>query len=284
LHEELQQKARKAGKLPDEAMTLAYLREFGRPADVAARYHQPITLIEPADTPAFLFLSIVGVSLASVLPYVDRIRGREVVVREWPEALWVVGLLVIIFAVMSYVRRRAPQKNHWKPHRMNQSDIGPARTLISLAFGVVALLVYAFPGEAAELFRVNYLNPALNADAFTFTEDFRTWRFPWRFQWLFLLAVPIFAFNLHAVITGRWTKLLRWLEIMFSISLALQLGWHASYGMIVVGKEADNFIRLVFMMADISILLQAAIRAWHEWGRIDAPAGLPGGAAQQKPA
>src|SRR5262245_22971598 len=99
LHEGLQDKVRAAGRLSDEALTLDYLREFGRPADVAARYHQPITLIEPADTPAFLFLSIIGVSLASVLPYVDRVRGEDVVIRDWPEALWVVGLLVIIFAV-----------------------------------------------------------------------------------------------------------------------------------------------------------------------------------------
>jgi hypothetical protein len=32
--------------------------------------------------------------------------------------------------------------------------------------------------------------------------------------------------------------------------------------------------------ADVVMLIQAAIRAWREWGRIDAPAGLPGGAAK----
>ena len=276
LHEGLQDKAREAGKMPDTGMTIAYLRDFGRPAEVAARYHMPITLIEPADTPAFLFFSIIGVSLAGALPYFERLRGKDVVVRDWPEALWVVGLLVIIFAVNGYVRRRWPQKNTWRPHRLHRNDAAPAKTLFALFFGLVSLAVYAFPGPAAELFRLNDLDPAFNAQAFTFTDEFRTWRFPW----VFGLAIPIFAFNIYALIRGRWIAVVRWLEIMFTISLALQLGWHAHVGGMVVEQRADNLARAVCMVAELSILIQAGIRAWREWGRIDPPAGMPSGAAQ----
>jgi hypothetical protein len=277
LQEELQQKAREAGKLPDEEMTLALLRSFGRPAEVAARYHQPITLIEPADTPAFLFASIVGVSIVGAFPYVDRLRGKEVVIRDWPEALWWVGLMVIVFAVMGYARRRWPLKNMWKPGRLHTDFANPVRMLIAMFFGLVSLAVYAFPGYAVELFWVDRLNPNFNADAFVFTEDFRSWRFPW----LFLLAIPILGFNIYALIRGRWTRPVRWLEIMFSISLAIQLGWHAYQGGIVVDEQADSLVRLVFVVAEISILIQVGIRAWREWGRVDAPGGVPGGAAQR---
>ena len=272
LHEGLQDKAREAGKLPDEATTVAYLREFGRPADVAARYHQPITLIEPADTPMFLFLSILGVSLASVLPYVDRVRGNQVVVRDWPEALWVVGLLVIVFAFMGYARRRWPQKNMWKPRAIHHDMNAPMWTLIATAFGILALLAYTFPSVFAQYTRAGALSADFSPDAFTYTDDFRSWRMPW----LYGLAGVIILINLWSVIRGRWSRPARWIEIMFSVSLAMQLGWHASLGHIVQGETADALVRLLFMIADIVILIQAAIRAWREWGRIEAPPGLPG--------
>jgi hypothetical protein len=280
LHEGLQDKAREAGRAPDEAMTLAYLREFGRPAEVAARYHQPITLIEPADTPAFLFFSIIGVSLASILPYVDRVRGNDVVIRDWPEALWVVGLLVIVFAIMGYARRRWPQKNMWKPRAIHHDANSTRWTLIATFFGILWLLIYTFPATFAAWTRMGALSPDLGAEAFTYTSDFRS---PLRMPWLYGLAGVVILINLWSVIRGRWTKTARWLEIMFSISAAIQLGWHARYGHIVEGETADAVIRLIFMTADIVMLIQAAIRAWREWGRIDAPAGLPGGPAQ-KPA
>jgi uncharacterized membrane protein len=277
LHEGLQDKAREAGRLPDEQMTIDYLREFGRPADVAARYHQPITLIEPADTPMFLFLSIIGVSLATVLPYVDRVQGEDVVIRDWPEALWIVGLLVIVFAVNGYARRRWPQKNMWRPRAIRPDFNTPAWTLVATFFGVVSLAIYTFPGAFAQLTRMSALSPGLTPEAFAYTDSFRSWL---RMPWVYLLGGVVILVNLWSVIRGRWTKPARWIEILFSISLGVQLGWHASYGDIVEGEAADALVRLVFMVADIVILIQAAIRAWREWGRIDAPAGLPGGAAQ----
>ena len=277
LNEGLQDKAREAGRTTDEQMTLDYLREFGRPAEVAARYHQPITLIEPADTPAFLFLSIIGVSLASVLPYIDRVEGEEVVIRDWPEALWIVGLLVIVFAVNGYVRRRWPQKNMWKPRLVRPDFTTPAWTLVATAFGILALVIYTFPAQAAGLFRMSDLSPDFTPEAFTYTSDFRSWL---RMPWLYYLASVVVLINLWSVVRGRWTKAARWAEILFSISAALQLGWHARYGHIVEGDGADALVRLIFMVANIVMVIQAAIRAWREWGRIDTPAGLPGGAAK----
>jgi hypothetical protein len=263
--------------MTDQQLTLDYLRDFGRPAEVAARYHQPITLIEPADTPAFLFLSIIGVSLASVLPYIDRVEGEDVVIRDWPEALWIVGLLVIVFAVNGYVRRRWPQKNMWKPRLVRPDFTTPAWTLVATAFGILALAIYTFPAQAAGLFRMSDLSADFTPDAFTYTSDFRSWL---RMPWLYYLAGVVVLINLWSVVRGRWTKGARWAEILFSISAALQLGWHARYGHIVEGDAADALVRLIFMVANIVMLIQAAIRAWREWGRIDTPAGLPGGAAK----
>ena len=280
LHEGLQDKAREASRTPDEEMIIAYLRDFGRPADVAARYDQPITLIEPADTPMFLFLSILGVSFAGILPYIDRVRGKDVVIRDWPEALWVVGLLVIIFAVWGYARRRWPQKNMWKPRAIHHDANSTRWTLVATLFGILALVFYTFPTEAARYSNMGALSPDWGPDAFAYTDDFRS---PLRMPWLYLLAGVVILINLWSVVRGRWSKAARWAEILFSISAALQLGWHARYGHIVEGETADAVVRLIFVTADVVMLIQAAIRAWREWGRIDAPAGLAG-ASQQKPA
>ena len=49
LLEALQDDADAAGRPADEAMALARVRASGRPADVAARYRTPVTIIDPAD-------------------------------------------------------------------------------------------------------------------------------------------------------------------------------------------------------------------------------------------
>jgi hypothetical protein len=46
-----------------EAAARAVLTGFGRPADVAARYGTPITLIDPADTRQFVLLAVSGAAL-----------------------------------------------------------------------------------------------------------------------------------------------------------------------------------------------------------------------------
>ena len=63
LHEELQGKAEDAGRAVDAAMALEFLRAFGRPADVAARYRPTLTIIDPSDGRRFLFATIVGLAL-----------------------------------------------------------------------------------------------------------------------------------------------------------------------------------------------------------------------------
>src|SRR5690349_7408782 len=45
------------------ADAMALLTSFGRPAEVAARYRPALTIIDPADSRAFLKASVVGVAL-----------------------------------------------------------------------------------------------------------------------------------------------------------------------------------------------------------------------------
>src|SRR5579859_5927880 len=52
-----------SGQASREQAVRALLDGFGRPADVAARYGSPVTLIDPADTRRFLTLAIAGAVL-----------------------------------------------------------------------------------------------------------------------------------------------------------------------------------------------------------------------------
>ena len=60
LTEELAAKAETAGRPADETMAYDLLRDFGRPAEVAARYRPAPAIIEPADTRRFLRISVAG--------------------------------------------------------------------------------------------------------------------------------------------------------------------------------------------------------------------------------
>ena len=51
------------GHASQEQATRVLLASFGRPAEVAARYGSPVTLIDPADTRSFLTLAAAGAAL-----------------------------------------------------------------------------------------------------------------------------------------------------------------------------------------------------------------------------
>ena len=53
LNEGLQDKAEAAGRHVDATMATEFLRAFGRPADVAARYRPTLTIIDPRTDPDF---------------------------------------------------------------------------------------------------------------------------------------------------------------------------------------------------------------------------------------
>ena len=63
LTDELQGQAATAERQADLEMAMTLLRRFGRPEDVALRYRRPgFPIIEPADGPAFVRLTAIGMA------------------------------------------------------------------------------------------------------------------------------------------------------------------------------------------------------------------------------
>src|SRR4051794_120193 len=67
LTDELGERAAAEGRPADEAMAVDLLRDFGRPADTAAGYHRPATILAPGDTWSFVVAAIAGGAVISLL-------------------------------------------------------------------------------------------------------------------------------------------------------------------------------------------------------------------------
>src|SRR6266851_5013110 len=144
-----------SGQASREQAARALLASFGRPADVAARYGSPVTLIDPADTRRFLTLATAGAVLIpfgailnelTVHAEPHRHLGRAIE-KAWPGVLAWLGLLVVGFAVAAWARRRRPDAR-WKPRPMPADRISrPGRTaaIIFFVLGTLVLINPAWP-------------------------------------------------------------------------------------------------------------------------------------------
>jgi hypothetical protein len=245
---------------PDAA--LALVRAFGRPADVAARYHAPYVLIEPADTRSFLLAAVVGASLIPSsnghLPISLDKNTAGILLLAW------LGALLLFFAGRSWLRRRQPNSFQWKPSPVRDRDA----VSLPLQLGIVLLCVFAItiylsPGPAISLVS----GGRVAADSFRYTEDFLQ---PWRLLG-FPILLSIFALlNAFAALRRRWTPLLRGLSICFLVSAAIQLGWHASSGDLFASAVIDRSARLALQLLGAALMITAAIETYREWIRIPA--------------
>jgi hypothetical protein len=246
---------------PDAA--LALVRDFGRPSEVAARYHAPYAVIEPSDTRSYVLAAIVGASVipnAKVhLPMVTDQNVASILFLAW------LGALVLFFAARSWARRRWPDKFQWKPSAVRDRDLVslPAQLGILLV-SALALALYISPGATLSFFS----GGRIDARDLAYTQDFQQ---PLRFLGFPLLFAVFAALNAVAVIRRRWTSAVRGLSICFLIAAALQLGWHANYGEIFVDPGVDRSARAALQIINAVMMILAAIEIYREWRRIPAP-------------
>ena len=250
----------------DEA--LARLRAFGRPSDVAARYHAPFVLVEPSDTRAFITAAVAG---ALLIPSTN--RHLPISVDQQTATLlllaWI-GTLVLLFAASSWSKRRWPQSFAWTPSRVRDRDAaGLFMQLCVVSLFALIVAVYLAPGTLYAVFTDG--DPAHLA----YTDDFRQ---PLRMLGFPLLMSVAAGLHLAAGLRRRWTPLLRALAICFLVSAGIQLGWHASYGDVFADPAVDRIARLVFENIGGVMLILAGVEAYREWIRI------PGGTKFGTPA
>ncbi|GAA3194166.1 hypothetical protein ACFO1B_03715 [Dactylosporangium siamense] len=249
---------------PDRAEAArALLAGFGRPAEVAARYGTPVTLIDPADTRRFLTLAAGGAGLilfAAVLhELIERAAPQRDLERAGQQALpfvfaWL-GLLLAGFAVAAWARRRRPDTG-WQPRPVPTDRINRLGRAAGLAFYILGTLVLLDParvivplaGEAAE--------PALR-EAFAYDGDFLRVRGP------VLLALLVASLVVEAVLVvkGRWFPLLHHVTLGLGLVMCAVLTWVIGAGPVFTAALTDQTAKEIVGLIVLGSLIDLAVRA-----------------------
>jgi hypothetical protein len=280
LSEEL---AARADGPPDEAMTLALLRGFGRPEDVAERYAEGgFTIIKPSEASRFTWLALGGLALqwAISLPAEmlgDKVRGGAPgslgdiayhFERWWLGpglgALWWPGFLIVLVIIVAWMRDRWPEGEAWAPPRVLDPDrVNRPLTAVGLSAWAAYMVFLALaPALTPRL-------PSPLAMAFAFDDGFLRSRAFWLFPvWLCDYAVHAAVF-----LQGRWKRPLRTASQIAGLALCAVLAWFAA-GPIFQAKAADELTRLILLLVAVFSAIVLALRTWRDFGGSRLPPGV----------
>lgn len=265
LTEMLADRAQAEGKTADDAMVLAMLREFGTPAEIAARYRPPgVVIIPPEQTKSFALLSIGGFALqwALTLPRVFEGQSPTTWWFTWGlGSLWWPGFLVMIALVAAGIRQTGLFKPAWRPRIVDPDRVNRG----AMAFG---LLWYAI-GVAMMLCLpwIVGLLPGPLPQVFAFDPGFLHQR-AWPVVLLWFGGFAVLAAALH---TGRWTQRLRRLDIATSLAFVALLAWWLAAGDIFQAKATNDGARGGIALVILIIVVNLACDLYRQRTRIRPP-------------
>lgn len=259
LHEEIGPSA-----TTDEAV--ARLRAFGKPSEVAARYHTPYAVIEPTDTRTFVLAAVLGAVLMPStnqrLPFSVDQNTASTMFLAW------LGALVILFALKSWAARRWPQHFQWKPSKVRDYDaVRIVEQLPLIAVLAFYELAYLMPAQVVGFLSGGNVPPGV----LEYTPDFAS---PIRMAWFAVIVPMLILLETVVMVQGRWSRLTRVAEIMLFVVAGSQLIWHASYGNIFANIQAEHGARMAFQLVGAAFALTAIYKIYREWGRIPANTDL----------
>lgn len=231
------------------------LAGFGRPAEVAARYGTPVSLIDPADTRGFLTLAISGAALIVLGAVLNALSGpvgraslnagTAVAVFAW------FGTLTAGFAVAAWLRRRQPQPTAWKPRPLLDDRISRPGRAAALAFFTLGTLVLIDPAGLS----VKAFGTELAAPYFTYDEAFLRQRGP------FVLGLMVLGLAIQAtvLVQGRRRLLTERADLVHALAVCVVLTWILSAGPIFRAATTDQLVKgaigliILFALADIAV-------------------------------
>lgn len=265
LGDELAAKAQAAGRGPDRAMAMALLKGFGRPAEVAGRYHQRPALIDPADTHHFLIWTLAGAVSIAVLSAMSPADGRDSgdLFLKW------LGALVIVFAIIGWWRRRYPGAVGWRPKHGRERM--PRRYAVLALIGTLVFPVFMYAAPQTFV-RVVFLS-ALPTSGLELTQAFGKSGLRTAAMTILILLAAMYA---ATVVQGGERSWTRWAGVALHGGLGLLLGAHgglAGRGLVFVSPQANQVAAPVFGLVGAFVLLCAFYDIYREWARISpAPA------------
>lgn len=268
LTEQLQDKADAAGRTADVAMATDMLRAFGRPRDVAARYLPALNIIDPADGRKFLRITAIGLAVIWVLGLVKHLSqpihsGWDLLSALGPwwvgvviPSLWWPGMLVAVFGISAWTRRKWPQDADWKPLAHDRLQGGRAATVMGIVGMVCGLYLLVEPRWILDVIWGGKAAPAAY-QALTYTEQFLNRQAPW----LFVLVAVYIPMYIIAIVKGRWSAGMRSAETCQTLLLIAVMAWTVMDGPIFLAPASDQMAKALMALIIACTLVALAIEA-----------------------
>jgi hypothetical protein len=264
LNEELNARTEGSGRSPDQAEALALVRSYGKPNEVAARYHPAFTIIDPADSWSFMRAAIIGAVALLLLSVLKKFRP------DWPGSAddlvkigilaWL-GFLVLAFGAKNWMGRRWPKSGLWVPR--NRDHVNRIGSFVLVPIASAFVLLYAAPTWVLDQISGGRLDTSWAA----YTVDFQRWRLP-----CFIgLLVGALALQWYAAIQGRWSRHSRRISIALNLALALLCLSFAVEGNIFQSSHVDQIARDVLALVAVVYVPSVGVQIYGEIGRIERP-------------
>ena len=270
LNEELQGKAEATGRTADAAMATEFLRAFGRPRDVAARYRPTLTIIDPADGHSFLRATVIGLAILwcvglwiALRQPIDSGSDLLLALGQWwgttvIPSLWWPGMLVVGYGAASWARRRRPQTSEWKPLAGDRIRGGRAAMAMGLAGILCGLFVLLDPRWVLDFFWDGRAAPAAY-EALTYTDTFLRRQAPVLLV-LLLLNIPLL---IAVIVRGRWSAFLRRLEMGLVLATSAAMVWTVVEGPIFLAPSADRTAKFFMLLIVVFSLIAIGIELYR---------------------
>lgn len=251
LSEQLDALAQVAGRGPDADMAAAMLVRFGHPAQVAAGYHPPWSIIDPLDTRTFLLAAVCGVVFLGMVEQTDYLLG------------WI-GALLLFFGLRSWLSHRRGTVPAWRPPR-------PGRVGNLALAGVCWLAIVAY-GAPAWLFGQLSGGLAL-APVFDYDPGFAAWRLPWLLG-LWAAQSVLLAWTATRSLE---TPAQRRMQLGFGVATLGLLLWFHEAGPLFVDREMDAGAHLLLRAAAAVMAIDVLVKLYREHLRSGAEGDGAGG-------
>jgi len=265
LAEMLADRAEAEGRAADDAMVLAMLREFGTPADIAARYRPPGVTIIPADqTRTFALMALGGLGLQWALTLPRVFEGQPLVAWWFTWGLgsfWWPGFMVTMTLLAAGLQQLGLFKPAWKPRIVDPDRIERLPSVFGLACIAVAVaFMVCLPWIAKAM-------PGPFPQIFAFDPTFLRVRAPFAL----LLWAGFFAVRLAVLSKGRWSAWTRRLETAGSLAFAVVLVWWILAGDIFQAKATDDGAKGALALVVVLIVIALLYELFRRRPQIRAP-------------
>jgi hypothetical protein len=278
LGDELSSQARTAERPADEEMAMDLLRRFGRPEDVAIRYRKPgFPVIDAADTPLFVRLTVIGMGIIWILgafATADRPGGTGHWLPYWYfkyglAAFWWPGFLVACTGLASWVKRRFPVTDDWKPRVIDRDRINRPASILAMAGTMVGTIWLTAPAQFVRQLTGERL-PSTFYDSLIYDPGFTLWQLP------LLLVLMVCGLIVHAAVLGkgRWQPVTRRLELGLSAAMTVLLGWSITTGHIFQSDASDEIAKGAIALVLLFVLWDIAAKVSRELARVRVPSEL----------